>query len=94
MKLRVQTSDMYTPRAPSADQGIIKSQRSCTAVCVALGAIAVELLPPFHHVAFAAVFLDQPVNVIHAPAIALGAFDAKHVELAFNVAEDEVGPRH
>jgi hypothetical protein len=47
------------------------------AVCVAPGAITVELLPPFHHVAFAAVFLDQPVNVIHASAAAFGALDTE-----------------
>jgi hypothetical protein len=41
------------------------------AECIALRTIAVELLPPFHHVGFAAVFLDQPVNVIHASAAAM-----------------------
>jgi hypothetical protein len=55
------------------------------AVCVAPGAIIVELLPPFHHVAFAAVFLDQPVKVIHAPAAAFGTLDTEHVELALDV---------
>jgi hypothetical protein len=30
-----------------------------------------------------------PVDVIAAHAVALGAFDAEHVELAFDVAEDE-----
>jgi hypothetical protein len=34
------------------------------------------------------------MDVIAALADALGAFDAKHVELAFDVAEDEIGPRH
>ena len=56
--------------------------------------VAVELLLPFHHVGLAAVFLDQLCDVIAALARALGAFDAKHVELAFDVAEDEVGAGH
>jgi hypothetical protein len=38
--------------------------------------------------------LDQLVDVIAALAVALGALDAEHVELAFDVAEDEMGPRH
>jgi hypothetical protein len=37
---------------------------------------------------------DQLVDVIAAPAVALGAFDAEHVELAFDVAEDEIGAGH
>ena len=37
---------------------------------------------------------DQLVHLITALARAFGAFDAQHVELAFNVAEDEVGARH
>jgi hypothetical protein len=61
---------------------------------VALQAISVEHFPPFHQVAIAAVFLDQLVDVIAALAVALGALDAEHVELAFDVAEDEMGPRH
>jgi hypothetical protein len=56
--------------------GHIKSQRSCR-LCASHFAVAVELLPPFHHVAFAAVFLDQPVNVIHASAAAFGALDTE-----------------
>ena len=46
---------------------------------------------PRWHVAIAAVFLDKLVDVIAALAVALGAFDAEHVELAFDVAEDEIG---
>jgi hypothetical protein len=30
------------------------------------------------------------VDVIAAPAVALGAFDAEHVELALDVAEDQI----
>ena len=41
-----------------------------------------------------AVFLDQLVDVIAALAGALSAFDVEHVELAFEVAEDEIGARH
>jgi hypothetical protein len=63
------------------------------AVCIALRAVSVEHFPPFHHVAVAVISLDQLVDVIAALAVALGAFDAKHVELAFDVAEDEVGSR-
>jgi hypothetical protein len=64
-------------------------------VCIALGAIAVKLLLRFHQIAPTAVFLDQPVDVIHASAAALGTFDAEHVELAIDVTEDEIGtPRH
>jgi hypothetical protein len=46
--------------------GHIKSHRSLQAVCVAPRAIAVKLLFPLHQIAPTAVFLDQPVNVIHA----------------------------
>ena len=64
-------------------------------VCIPLGAIAVELLLPFHHVGFAAVFLDQPGDAVTALARAFGAFDAEHVEFSFDVTEDEIGsPRH
>jgi len=34
------------------------------------------------------------MDVIAALTSALGAFDAEHVELAFDVAEDEVGAGH
>src|SRR5262245_56972186 len=36
-------------------------------------------------------FLDELVHLIAAFARAFGAFDAQHVELAFDVAEDEIG---
>ena len=36
-------------------------------------------------------FSISPWDVI---AVALGAFDTKHVELTFDVAKDEIGPRH
>jgi len=58
---------------------------------VAARTVAVELLPPFHHICLAAVFRDQLVHLIAALARALAAFDAQHIELAFDVAEDEVG---
>jgi hypothetical protein len=50
----------------------------CRAALVALSSSSSFQL---HHIAFAAVFLDQLVNVIHAPAAAFGAFDTEHVEL-------------
>jgi hypothetical protein len=40
------------------------------------------------------VFLDQLVDVIAPLVVALGAFAAEHVELALDVAEDEVGSGH
>jgi len=62
---------------------------------IALGAVAVKLFLPFHHVCLAAVFLDQPGDAVAAFAGALGAFDAEHVEFSFDVTEDEIGtPRH
>jgi hypothetical protein len=54
--------------------------------------VSVKLFLPLHHVCLAAVFLDQPVDVVQASAAALGTFDAEHVELAFKVTEDEKGP--
>jgi len=64
-------------------------------VCIALRAVAVELLLPLHHVCLAAVFLDEPVDAVAAFPGALGAFDAQRVELAFDVTEDEIGsPSH
>jgi hypothetical protein len=44
------------------------------------GTVGVQHLAPFHQVALAAVPLDQPVNVIAALAVALGAFDAGLLE--------------
>jgi hypothetical protein len=58
---------------------------------VAAWAVAVELLLPFHHIAVAAVLRDQFVQLIAALARALAAFDAQDIELAFDVADDEVG---
>ena len=58
---------------------------------VASRTVAVELLLPLHHIAFAAVFLDELVHLIAALARAPAAFDAQHIELAFDIAEYEVG---
>jgi hypothetical protein len=58
---------------------------------VAARTVAVELLPPFHHIAVAAVFRDELVHLIAALARAFAAFGAQHIELAFDVAKDEVG---
>jgi len=73
----------------SADWG--SASRSARASCARrLRAVAVKLLLPFHHVAAAAVFRDQLMHLIAALAPILAAFDAQHIELAFDVAEDEV----
>src|SRR5262249_10603927 len=76
--------------APSAGQG--RSSRSVLG-CYARRASdsAVELFPPFHHIAVAAVLRDQLVHLTAALPPAFAGFDAQHVELAFDVAEDEVG---
>ena len=64
-------------------------------MCIALRAIAVELFLPFHHISLAAVLRDDPVDTVAALASTLGAFDAQHLELALDVAKDEVSPlRH
>ncbi len=65
------------------------------AECIALGAVAVQLFCPFHHVCLAPVFLDEFADTIAAFAGAFGAFDAEHVELILDVAKDEISPpRH
>jgi tripartite-type tricarboxylate transporter receptor subunit TctC len=63
-------------------------------LCIAPRALTVELLLPLHHVASAAVSLDELADVIAALAGALCAFDAQHVELAVDVTENEIGPGH
>jgi hypothetical protein len=73
-------------------RGQTRSQRILNAG-IALRAISVEHFPPFHHVALAAVLLDQPGHAVMPPTPALGAFDAEHVELAFDVTEDEMVSR-
>jgi hypothetical protein len=77
----------FAARRPSHDLRQIRTYQVATLVQsgVTLRAISVEHFPPFHHVAIAAVFLDHPLDVIAALAVALGAFDAEHVELAFDV---------
>ena len=62
---------------------------------VPFGAVAIELFPPFHHVAIAAIFLDQPGdNLLSALALALRTLDAQHVELALDIAKDEIRSSH
>jgi hypothetical protein len=63
------------------------------AVCIALRAVSVQHFPPFHQVALAPVLLDQ-LDVIAALAVALGALDAENVELALDIAEDEICSGH
>jgi len=60
-------------------------------VSIAFWAVAVELFLPFHHVALATVFLDELTEAVAALAGAFRAFDAQHVELALDIAKDEVG---
>ena len=62
------------------------------AECIALGAVAVQLFFPFHHVCRAAVFLDESADAVAAFTSALCAFDAEHVELILDVAKDEISP--
>jgi hypothetical protein len=45
-------------------------------------------------VPIAPVFLDQLADSVAAFALTARAFDAQHVELAFNVAEDEISSGH
>jgi hypothetical protein len=61
-------------------------------VCIAPRAVPVKLFLPLHQVCLAAIFLDQPVNVIHASATALSALNTEHVELALDVSKDEISP--
>ena len=65
------------------------------AMCIAPRAVPVKLFLPFHQVCLAPVFLDEFADTIAAFAGAFGAFDAEQVELAFDVAKDEISPpRH
>ena len=54
---------------------------------VAARTVAVELLPPLHHIAVAAVFRDELVHLVATLARASGAFDAQDIELAVDVAK-------
>src|ERR1700730_3444002 len=56
--------------------------------------VSVELLLPFHHIGVAPVFFYQPADAVAALALATRAFDAQHVELAFNVAKYEIRSSH
>jgi hypothetical protein len=44
--------------------------------------------------AFAAVLLDQLANAVAALALASPAFNTKHVELALDIAEYDIGAGH
>ena len=83
----------FAPRRPSHNLRQIRTYQVAAlmqAVCIALRTVAVELFFPLRHVSLAPVLLDQPVDVIAALAVAFGALDAEHVELAFDVTEHEV----
>jgi hypothetical protein len=56
-----------------------------------LRAVTVKLVPPFHHVAAAPVFLDQLVDMIAALPAAPRTLNAQHVELALDVTKYEIG---
>jgi hypothetical protein len=72
-------------KAPSADQvAAVMYPR------IPPGTVSVQHLAPHHQVSLATVLLDQLVDVVAALAVALGALDEEHVELAFDVAEDEI----
>lgn len=60
-------------------------------MCIAPGAVAVQLFFPFHHVCLAAIFLDEPADAVAAFAGAFGAFGAEDVELTLDVGKDEIG---
>jgi hypothetical protein len=87
----------FAARRPSHDLRQIRTHQVAAfmqAVCIALRAVSVEHLAPFRHVAIAAVFLDQLADEVEALSVALGAFDAEHFELAFDVAEDQIRSGH
>jgi hypothetical protein len=63
------------------------------AACITLRAIPVELLFPLHHICLAAIFLDEPADAVATFAGAFGALDTEHIELALDVAEDEIALR-
>jgi hypothetical protein len=53
-----------------------------------------QIRSPLHQVALAAVLLDQPGVAITLPTPAFSAFDVEDVELALNIAEDDVTAGH
>jgi hypothetical protein len=57
-------------------------------------AVAIEVVAPFHHLAIAPVFLDQPADAVAALTLALRALNTQHVELALDVTEYEIGSGH
>ena len=86
---------MRMPASPRRQIWTYQVAAFVQALCIASGAVAVKLFPPFHHVCLAAVFLDELADAVAALAGALGAFDVQRVERAVDVSEDEISPgRH
>ena len=96
--LSMKTKTRTSPSASLQDLRQVRTYQIAPFVqaeCIALGAVAVQLFFPFHHVCLAPVFLDEFADTIAAFAGAFGAFDAEHVELILDVAKDEISPpRH
>jgi hypothetical protein len=60
---------MRMPASPRRQIWTYQVAAFVQAVCIASGAVAVKLIPPFHHVCLAAVFLDElaaAVAALHA----------------------------
>ena len=73
--------------------GHTKSQRLCSPVASRFGQSALSITP-FHQIAPAAVLRDQLRHAVASLAVAPSAFDSQHVELAVDVAEDELAAGH
>jgi hypothetical protein len=74
--------------------GKIKSQRSCKLCASRRGQLPLSCSFHFIGLPLTAVFRDQLVCLLAALAPALAGFDAQHIELAFDVSENELAARH
>src|SRR5262245_50632607 len=81
------------PHNTFGKSGHIKSHRVLYRA-VPFGTVAVEHFAPYHQVSLAAVLLDELGHAVAALAVALGALDAQHIELALYIAEDDVTAGH
>ena len=61
---------------------------------IPLRTVTIELLFPFHHAGLASVLRNQPADAVTTLAAASRALDAQHIELALDVTEYEIRPRH
>src|SRR5262245_31279745 len=93
---RVVSASPWRPPVDSEHLRQVRADQIAAVVypSVPLRAVAVELLAPHHQVSFAAVLFDELGDAVAALAVALGALDTQHVELALNIAEDEVTAGH